>query len=242
MRKISSPSELNGNAEKIRESFEKGGIIIFPDSSVFVCGVLPFSKGAVERCSKVVSDISGGVSRSPLPYILVKNANIAMRFGFFSEQEKFIVSMFWRYPVVIMVRSSFQLSPKLIYLGKIGVKFSSSYLTDQLLSICGGMMGVFPISDRGRPVKYIGDAMKFIEFFGDEDFFVLVKPEYSGLSKSVGEKNVQNTEEATQENFRADFPTYLELSESFGVRVIFEGAYPKKDISEKLGKFGFKVV
>lgn len=242
MRKISSPSELNGNAEKIRDSYERGGIIIFPDSSIFVCGVLPFSKSAVERCSKLVEDMSSGVSRFPLPYILVKNANIAMRFGFFSEQEKFIVSMLWRYPVVIMVRSSFHLSHKLIYLGKIGIKFSSSYLTDQLLSICGGVMGVFPISDRGKPVKYIGDAMKFIEFFGDDDFFVLVKPEYAGLSKSVEEKNMQKVEEPTQESFRADFPTYLELSESFGVRVIFEGAVLKKDVSEKLGKFGFKVV
>lgn len=240
MNRISSPSELSGNAEKIRESFEKGGIIIFPDSSVFVCGVLPFSKSAVERCSKTVLGISKTAYHSPAPYILVRNANIAMRFGFFSEQEKFIMSMLWRYPVVMMVRSGFHLPHKLIYSGKIGIKLSSSPLTDQILSICGGVMGSFPISNGGRPVKYIGDAMRFIEFFGDNDFFILAKPEYIGDVK--GEEEGEENKKEISHEFRVDFPTYIELSENFGVRVIFEGAVQKKDISEMLGKFGFKVV
>lgn len=129
---------IKSRASTIRDIFEKGGAIVFPDREFFALGISPFF---VSSFMEFVNSIRQNFPSVPPPFLYLKEERYISRFFFIKRFEEGMLRIFEGFDGVL-----FSAVPNLkIPYRKVGIKLVKEDIPKDILEIIGGVLLCVPI-------------------------------------------------------------------------------------------------
>ena len=137
--------KVQENAQRIREVYEGGGVILHPTETVYGLGCNPFRQDAVQKIYELKRRPEGK------PFLLVALPQVVPRLVWMNAYEFELARNFWPGPLTLVLRSKVRFPPLLEKAGKIAVRISPHRVLNQILAICGGAMVSTSANFSGEP-------------------------------------------------------------------------------------------
>lgn len=159
--------DLEKVAPKLKEVFKKGGIIAYPTETFYGLGADPFNEDALER----LFELKGRPRGKPILVVIKEASELTLLAADIPGVATSLIERYWPGPLTLVFRAREGL-PELLTggTGKIGVRLSSSPVTQRLLEILRSPLtstsanpsGMSPAQDYKEVLEYFGDAVDVV--------------------------------------------------------------------------------
>ncbi len=154
-------------APKLKEVFKKGGIIAYPTETFYGLGADPFNEDALER----LFELKGRPRGKPILVVIREVSELTLLAADIPDVATSLIKRYWPGPLTLVFRAKEGLSELLTGgTGKIGVRLSSSPVTQRLVEILRSPLtstsanpsGMSPARDYKEVLEYFGDAVDVV--------------------------------------------------------------------------------
>ncbi len=159
--------DLEKVAPELKEVFKKGGIIAYPTETFYGLGADPFNEDALER----LFELKGRPRGKPILVVIREVSELTLLAADIPDVATSLIKRYWPGPLTLVFRAKEGLSELLTGgTGKIGVRLSSSPVTQRLLEILRSPLtstsanpsGMSPARDYKEVLEYFGDAVDVV--------------------------------------------------------------------------------
>ncbi len=159
--------DLEKVAPELKEVFKKGGIIAYPTETFYGLGADPFNEDALER----LFELKGRPRGKPILVVIREVSELTLLAADIPDVATSLIKRYWPGPLTLVFRAKEGLSELLTGgTGKIGVRLSSSPVTQRLVEILRSPLtstsanpsGMSPARDYKEVLEYFGDAVDVV--------------------------------------------------------------------------------
>ena len=159
--------DLDKVAPELKEVFKKGGIIAYPTETFYGLGADPFNEDALER----LFELKGRPRGKPILVVIREVSELTLLAADIPDVATSLIKRYWPGPLTLVFRAKEGLSELLTGgTGKIGVRLSSSPVTQRLVEILRSPLtstsanpsGMSPARDYKEVLEYFGDAVDVV--------------------------------------------------------------------------------
>ena len=159
--------DLDKVAPKLKEVFKRGGIIAYPTETFYGLGADPFNEDALER----LFELKGRPRGKPILVVIREVSELTLLAADIPDVATSLIKRYWPGPLTLVFRAKEGLSELLTGgTGKIGVRLSSSPVTQRLVEILRSPLtstsanpsGMSPARDYKEVLEYFDDAVDVV--------------------------------------------------------------------------------
>lgn len=159
--------DLDKVAPELKEVFKRGGIIAYPTETFYGLGADPFNEDALER----LFELKGRPRGKPILVVIREVSELTLLAADIPDVATSLIKRYWPGPLTIVFKAKEGLSELLTGgTGKIGVRLSSSPVTQRLVEILRSPItstsanpsGMSPARDYKEVLEYFDDAVDVV--------------------------------------------------------------------------------
>ena len=159
--------DLDKVAPELKEVFKRGGIIAYPTETFYGLGADPFNEDALER----LFELKGRPRGKPILVVIREVSELTLLAADIPDVATSLIKRYWPGPLTLVFRAKEGLSELLTGgTGKIGVRLSSSPVTQRLVEILRSPItstsanpsGMSPARDYKEVLEYFDDAVDVV--------------------------------------------------------------------------------
>ncbi|HHD11517.1 MAG TPA: threonylcarbamoyl-AMP synthase [Deltaproteobacteria bacterium] len=159
--------DLDKVAPELKEVFKRGGIIAYPTETFYGLGADPFNEDALER----LFELKGRPRGKPILVVIREVSELTLLAADIPDVATSLIKRYWPGPLTIVFKAKEGLSELLTGgTGKIGVRLSSSPVTQRLVEILRSPLtstsanpsGMSPARDYKEVLEYFDDAVDVV--------------------------------------------------------------------------------